>query len=259
MMHQRFTWPNRARGWALAALTLVTGAVSMSCAEATSSRAGSIEIVGRVSSALEAPAVTALIVDATGPTGTQEIVLAGGGAMHGTWTSTNDLAAGAWTFHARAYTDCSDAASCVGHTVVYSTTANGGQDPTDTIASGETNTLSFVLQEENGADPATHDFANAAPRVRTLTVSPGTTIGPGATLTFAATVDDADEPGGFTGAYEWTEGTAGVAGSFSASTSATTDWTAPLAGGDGDHQLVLLATDAHGAAAEIVVIVTVAP
>jgi len=107
-------------------------------------------------------------------------------------------------------------------------------------------TVIIVAQESNAPTP----FKNAVPVIDSLVLS-STNIVPGATITAKATAHDPNS--GDTIVFAWSASPA--SDGFSASTSATTNWTAPT--GEGDETLTLKVTDNHGASTSASVIVHV--
>ncbi|WP_253908853.1 RCC1 domain-containing protein [Corallococcus exiguus] len=119
-----------------------------------------------------------------------------------------------------------------------------GQVAPVTIQAGQTTAVTLLLQEVNAPPP----FDNAAPRILSLVASPAT-VAPGGQVTLHATADDPNADDTLT--YAWTA----PSGSFSASSSLSTLWTAPASAGP--VVLTLTVTDSHGASASLSVIITV--
>ncbi|NPD23630.1 Kelch repeat-containing protein [Corallococcus exiguus] len=112
-----------------------------------------------------------------------------------------------------------------------------------TIGAGQT-TVMLTLQDLEPPPP----FDNDAPVIQSLTVS-SSTVAPGGSITLTAVAKDPNA--GDTLTYAWTA----AAGTFSASASATTNWTAPST--EGPVVLTLTVRDAQGAEARLSVTLTV--
>jgi hypothetical protein len=150
-----------------------------------------------------------------------------------TWEGTlTDIPAGLdRVFEAKAY----DASA----TLLYQ-----GQAGPLTIASGSTVSVAILLQQVNPQPP----FDNVAPVIDSLVVS-ANQVSPNGTITLTATAHD-DNPGD-TITYAWT----GTAGTFSAPSSATTNWVAPST--EGAQTLRLEVTDSRNTSTRISVDISV--
>jgi alpha-tubulin suppressor-like RCC1 family protein len=107
-----------------------------------------------------------------------------------------------------------------------------------TLSPGQTALIAMTLQEVSPPDP----FQNSTPYLSTLVAS-GTSVEPGGTLSLRAIAEDPDVGDSLT--VRW----GGTAGTFSASESFTTSWTAPAT--PGDVRLEVVISDSQGASAAL--------
>jgi hypothetical protein len=113
-----------------------------------------------------------------------------------------------------------------------------------TVTAGTTGLVSLTLQDVSAPPP----FSNEAPVLDSL-VANTTSVAPGGTLSLTATAHDPNS--GDTLSFAWSA----PSGSFSTSTQASTQWTAPTT--QGSVTLTLKVSDSRGAALSATVTVTV--
>jgi hypothetical protein len=116
------------------------------------------------------------------------------------------------------------------------------------IAIMKDSVTSVIITAQQAA--ASVPFKNAVPVIDSLVLS-STAVVPGATITAKATAHDPNA--GDTIAFAWSANP--TTGGFSASTAATTNWTAPAT--EGDQTLVLTVNDNHGASTSTSIVVHV--
>ncbi|ATB43620.1 hypothetical protein CYFUS_009100 [Cystobacter fuscus] len=217
-----FHW-NRSRRAALAVALLSMGLL-VACGG--DSRSASAQLTVMVPQALSAADVARVQVELSGP-GIPAPLLTELVQVGGTWTGTiSGIPAGTGRlFRASAY----DAAA----KLLY----RGEAGPLS-IEPGKTASVAILLQQVEPQVP----FENEAPRIDSLVVSTNP-VEPGGSVTLTASAHDANP--GDTLSYSWSA----TAGTFSATGSAVTTWTAPST--EGSQRIQLEVVDSRGASATL--------
>jgi hypothetical protein len=217
--------------WARWLATTVWLVVALGCGSRPAT--GSAQLFGSIQQAASAADITRVVVTVSAPdisTRSEELVKTGGG-----WGGIiGEIPEGSSrTFSAEAF----DASG---------TKRLAGQVSGVTITAGQTTVVALTLLEVNPPAP----FDNTVPCIDSLTASAGAVV-PGGSISLQAVVHDNDP--GDTLTHAWTAS----AGSFSAPSSLSTTWTAPMA--TGPVTLTFTVTDSKGATASLSLTLQVQP